>query len=249
MKKQILDSFLLSLLLIFIISFPLELLITDVLSYYLITIGLRLILLLYYYFAIRRTNRKIIGVGIKKEMLFMIPCFLITFSNFSLFLIYPNNISFVSFELNKYIYFEFIIDLLTAILEEIVFRFYFHNMLRISNRLVRIIASAGIFAAFHLLNFVSTFDPTTLITVVYTFGLGIILGFIYEFSNSLPLSILFHFLFNSVNGTLFNSIALFNSEMLIAYYVCNIVVAVIVGLYLLFLFLFRYKKVNHLYFY
>ena len=78
MKKQILDSFLLSLLLIFIISFPLELLITDVLSYYLITIGLRLILLLYYYFAIRRTNRKIIGVGIKKEMLFMIPCFLIT---------------------------------------------------------------------------------------------------------------------------------------------------------------------------
>lgn len=249
MKKQILDSFLLSLLLIFIISFPLELLITDVLSYYLITIGLRLILLLYYYFAIRRTNRKIIGVGIKKEMLFMIPCFLIAFSNFSLFLIYPNNISFASFEMNKYIYFEFIIDLLTAILEEIVFRFYFHNMLRISNRLVRIIASAGIFAAFHLLNFVSTFDPTTLITVVYTFGLGIVLGFIYEFSNSLPLSILFHFLFNSVNGTLFNSIALFNSEMLIAYYVCNIVVALIVGLYLLFLFLFRYKKVNHLYFY
>ena len=87
MKKQILDSFLLSLLLIFIISFPLELLITDVLSYYLITIGLRLILLLYYYFAIRRTNRKIIGVGIKKEMLFMICNSYGVLSNFQIELI------------------------------------------------------------------------------------------------------------------------------------------------------------------
>lgn len=247
-RKSILDSMLLTFLLILVIAFPVDYFITDTLSYYLVQIGLRLLLLIYYYFSIRRSGRRVYGDENWKEIAILSPVFLICVSNIILCAIYPTSVSFNG--INKIFALEIVLDLLTAIVEEILFRLIFHNALRISNRLVRIIASAGIFAAFHALHFFAYFDPTIFIQVGYTFGLGIVLGFLMEYGNSVFMCMGLHFLYNAVNGTLFSYIFMMsNPQQLPVYYYVNIGVAAVVAIYLLIIFLVRYRKVNRLYFY
>lgn len=247
MKSSILNSLFFTLLLIFIISFPANYFITDQLSYYLFEIALRLVFLLYFYFTIRRSGRRFYGDENWKEIAILSPLFLICFSNMFVCAVYPTRVTFELFD--KYFALQALLDVLTAFVEEIVFRFSFHNSLRISNRLVRIVASAGIFAAFHALNLLNGFAISTLIQIVYAFGLGLVLGFLYEYGHSIIMCIVLHFLFNFVNGTLFDTIFISYNLPITNYLIINGCVAGVIAIYMLVIFLIRYKKVNRLYFY
>lgn len=248
-RRSILDSLLLSFLLILIIAFPVDYFVHDELSYYLIQIALRLVLLLYYYFSIRRSGRRLYGGENWKEIAILSPVFLVCFSNMIFYLIGKESSMVIYSGIDRIFALRILLDLLTAIAEEILFRFIFHNMLRISNRLVRIIASAGIFAAFHALNFFGSFNPAIFIQIGYAFGLGIVLGFIMEYGNSVLICMLLHFLFNAVNGSFFEAGFMIRQDAMTMYYIVNGSVAAVVAIYLLVIFLVRYRKVNKLYFY
>ena len=129
--------------------------------------------------------------------------------------------------------------------EEFVFRFVIHGALVNTTPIKRILASAGIFALMHLLNVVNVRSVDALLTVaiqvVYTFGIGILLGFIYEYTYSLIPCLVFHFLFNLGNTVLWIYFgAACNTEL--QYYLVNIGVGLILGIYTLCIYLFVLSK-------
>ena len=104
---------------------------------------------------------------------------------------------------------------------------------------IKILIAASIFAACHLTHFFSTFDPSTLAIVGYTFFLGIILGFIYVYGGSFYYCVLFHFAYNTFN----DSFASFINPGIrdLAYYLINIGVGVMVALYLFLIYIFKIR--------
>ena len=172
------------------------------------------------------------------NMILFIPVFVLCFSNF-FNLLNPNN------------YFEFIfsINFLLGILlsfcvafnEEYLFRSIIIDNIENSEKpFVKVIISASIFAACHLTSFFSTFNPIDLIQVVYTFGLGIVLGMIYVYTESLWYCVLFHFAYNLVNSDFAQFIKYPNVDYL--YYLINASVGLIVAVYLVVIYFLFLRK-------
>ena len=113
-------------------------------------------------------------------------------------------------------------------------------LLRHPKKIVRILISAAIFGVCHITRFLSTFNPADLIVVVYAFGLGMVLGLIYCYTNSFIACIVLHLLFNLVNDFLF--VSLFGVSNVLWYYLINVILAVIIGVYLLLVYLFIFEK-------
>ena len=70
---------------------------------------------------------------------------------------------------------------------------------------------------------------TVLIQVVYSFGLGILLGFVYEYTYSLPASIVLHFSFNFFNTVLYRYMGCVTSNF--AFYMTAVVIAIVLIVY------------------
>ena len=98
----------------------------------------------------------------------------------------------------------------------------------------------------HLINVVNVSSVDALVTVllqtVYTFGLGILLGFLYEYGYSLTACVVLHFTFNLVNDVLFVHLGCMPSDL--AFYLCAIGTGVIVGIYLVLIYLLYFRKFN-----
>ena len=87
----------------------------------------------------------------------------------------------------------------------------------------------------HLLNINSLASiPTCLIQALYTFGIGLVLSIVYLFSRNIIYPIILHFLFNFLNDTLVTS--LFNIEWNLVFFIVNIGVGILIGLYSLFIY-------------
>jgi membrane protease YdiL (CAAX protease family) len=130
-------------------------------------------------------------------------------------------------------------SLLTAILEELLFR----NILleefinQNSNKFIALLYSSLIFGGTHLLNISSLASiPTCIIQAIYTTGIGLIFGLIYIKTNNIIYPITIHFLFNYINDTLIAH--LYNINWDSTFFVTNITIGLIIGLYSLFI----YKK-------
>lgn len=101
-----------------------------------------------------------------------------------------------------------VLALLTAIAEELVFRFVIQKNLIIQSRLVKILIASAIFAGCHIFTVISYWnlaDPSSwewseLLMIVYTFFIGVCLGFLYEYTNNIVLPVIFHFFFNLINS-------------------------------------------------
>lgn len=176
-----------------------------------------------------------------KEFIAFLPLFIICFSNFFCLLIPESNIAF-SFSFPLLL--EIVLSILIAWNEEYIFRLLLINNLDESKTtLYKILISSCIFALCHLTHFISTLNPVALIDVVYTFGVGLILGFIYVYSESLALVFVFHSFYNIINNNLAqNWISYGNNAFL--YYLINIIVGLVAGIYLLVLYLLKLKKVE-----
>ena len=241
--SRIIDSVLLTILLIGVSTFPVNLLVNDLFWYYFIEALLMLAVFLFILFYENRhpeTNPPEKRFNLFNFLL-LLPSVLIAFSNIFYALIMrapmvgePKN----WFKLYDLPHLVFIV--LNVIVEEYIFRKHLLGNLTHPKKIIRILISAGIFAACHLTLFFSTFDPSTLIVVAYAFGLGMILGLVYCYAHSLIACIGLHLLFNLFNDFLFEHIFVVNSALW--YYLINVFVALIVGVYLLIIYLAELRK-------
>ncbi len=169
-------------------------------------------------------------------VLFFIPTLIVCFSNYfyALFAFkdFNNSISYM-------IIFDIVLTFITVFNEEALFRGIIQPNLNIENPLKRIIVSALIFALFHLINFFSSFNPADLLILLYTFGLGLILGLILEVTRSFICVYSLHLIFNLFNGVLFS--ILFTVGNFWLYALTNVIVALVVGIYLLLIYIFKLK--------
>lgn len=232
MKFRLVDLLIFSLLFIFAVAFPVDLLPIDAIYKLLIQIGLRLGILGYYIYLIVVNRINIFRFYNWRRLLLFTPFLLACFSNLIAAGIeggYPGIITMSGAYFSLLIVFH----LVTAIVEEILFRLFIHSSLTRVGSLKRIFASAGIFALMHLLNIIniSSVDGliTVLIQVVYNFGLGLLLGFVIEYSYSLTGCIFLHFSFNFFNTVLFQYLGCNCSDL--AFYLTAVVIAVILAIY------------------
>lgn len=244
MRFRFLDILLFALLFIFVKSFPVDLFELTAMQKELIKLGLRILLLTYYIYILWKNRINIFKFANYKRALYFIPFLLACFSNLIAMGVAQSTV------LPSFYPWDFILVftinlVLSAILEEFLFRFIIQNSLIAASSIVRILASAGIFALFHLLNLidVSSVDQlvAVLIQVAYTFGLGILLGFIYEYTYSLPLCMAFHILFNIMNSAF---ISVYNTIVIPDIYglVTALIIAAILIAYTSLIYLFVLRK-------
>ena len=238
-RSRIIDSALLTVLLIGVATFPVNYFVHDLFWYYLIEALLMLAVLLFILFYENRHPE--INPPKKEFILFnfllLLPSVLIAFSNFFYAVIFQEPIS-VSFGLYSIPHAAFII--LNVVVEEFVFRKHLLGNLTHPKKIVRIVISAGIFALCHLTYFLSSFNPLDLVIVAYSFGLGMVLGLVYCYAHSLIACIGLHLMFNLFNDFLFEH--LFYVHNTLWYYLINVLLAIIVGVYLLLVYLLELRK-------
>lgn len=239
-KTKVLDILLVSLIFLFLVSFPFDLWIKNSFYLYLAETLARFIfvvfLLMYNHF------KKLITIPIchfKKADLLLLPLLPILFCNFYYLLEMRNGFRIT---LDGTFFIQIFFQISVALSEELLFRSLIQNCLFSKRTLTRIFASSLIFALFHLTYFFSSFNLISLFIPLYTFGLGFLLGFIYEWSEKNFLYICgYHFLFNLINQVLY--IYMLNVGENYLFYVNAICVGVFGAIYLIFL-LFLSKRVN-----
>ena len=234
------------LLFIFVAAFPVNLIPVGELYQCVISLFLRLLLLTFYIYIIIRNRRKVFGLANFKNLLFCIPLFIVCFSN-AIATKISGNIVPTNMSVSLFIVYA-LLALLTAINEEIVFRFFIQNSLTNCGSIKRIFASAAIFSLMHLLNLVnvSTVDAlvSVLIQVVYNFGLGILLGIVYEYGHSLLACVILHFSFNFFNDVLFVRFLGYQPTTL-SFYLTAGVIAIILGIYIVIMYNVYFKKIDN----
>lgn len=242
-KIKPIDIVIFSLLFIACVSFPYATLNIPIWAKYTLKIAFELVLLISYILMIRKYKISIYGNANIKNLLLMTPLILVLVVNF-ITIPFASSVVFNQGSISSGVFFfELALAFIQPILEEIVFRLLIHSQLPIKNKLLKILASAGIFAAVHLLNFFfNGFNTQYLIQVAYTFGLGIILGFIYEYGCSFIICCVFHILFNFFNTTIFNVLYSVYFENQLSYYMPVIVVTIISIVYMALIYFFIFRK-------
>jgi len=242
-KRKFLDWLLIVFVFIFLNTFPLGDFIKNTWVYFFTYSAMNIAFLVFVYFYAKK--RSILQTypfkPVKKNVLLFIPLMIVCASNFIYLSFVPSDIT---GSVNWTFFLYATLTVFTALKEEVIFRLLLiPNLDKVKSRFWRIIISAGIFAILHITNYLITFDPSYFIQIIYTFGLGIILGFIYEYGRSISMCIILHFLFNTINDTIFNFLAPNTSNLLI-YFLVNVAVAFVAGLYLLIIYLTFLKKEN-----
>lgn len=238
-KNRFLDSVLIMILFVGLSTFPTNLITNDPYIYYAIEIGLMMVMILFIFLfqrrypdifpVIRRINYKNIAL--------FTPLLIVPFSNF----VYAwclNESPYPYF--NYFDILKVIFICLSVFVEELCFRYILIPHINHENKLVVILISASIFALCHLTHFFASFNPYDLIIVAYSFGLGIVLGFIFVYTNSIVACIIYHLLFNLLNDFLFANIYPVNNPLW--YYIINGIIALLAGVYLLLVYLFKLKE-------
>ena len=238
-RSRIIDTALLTVLLIGISTFPVNYFVHDLFWYYFIEALLMLAVFLFILFYENRHPE--INPPKKRfnliNFLWLLPSVLMTISNFFYAWILREPVV-NSFGLYSIPHFAFIV--LNVIVEEYIFRKHLLGNLTHPKMIVRIVISAAIFALCHLTLFFSTFNPLDLVVVAYAFGLGMVLGLVYCYAHSLIACIGLHLMFNLFNDFLFEHLYLVNNALW--YYLINIFVAIIIGVYLLIIYLLKLRK-------
>lgn len=243
MKFRFIDLLLFVLLFVFVNAFPVDLLPISALGQLVIRISLRFVLVLYDIYILWRYRINIFKFANYKRVALFLPFLLICFSN-----LIAAGIAGSQFVLNySPVYLSLIIVyyILGVFLEEMLFRLFIQSSLIMASSIKRILASAAIFALFHLLNMVniSSVDAlvSVLLQVVYAFGLGLLLAMVFEYTYSLPACIVFHMLFNFFNLILIENIFVVEIPALV-YYLTAIVCGVVAGVYALLIYIFVLRR-------
>lgn len=199
-----------------------------------------LFIALYIYYINKEKLHKLNFSPIKKSTLLFLPFLIVPFSNFIVVIFNDSSLNENISTINIII--EFLLCLLIAISEEIVFRGnLFKEFLKHKSPFLSILYSSLIFGAIHLLN-ISSLDSIIycLIQAIYAFAIGLIMAFMYYYTDNIIIPISFHFLYNFINDSLITN--LYDLKWDISFYIINIAIALITIIYGLFLFKKLIKK-------
>ena len=198
MKKiQLVDFLLVLFAFIFVVSFPFNLFIKDDITLIYAEFSFKLLFIFVVLYYIKPLFKDTYKKKASLSDLVFLPFILISFSNIVVAILQNSKFT---FSFSESFILELILLLVSVFIEEYIFRYLSFKMLYQFKPLNRIIISSLIFGLMHFLNFLSTFDPQSLIQVAYTVGLGLILGFIFEFTNNNFLFVfMFHVMFNFFN--------------------------------------------------
>lgn len=179
-KTNVLDILLVSLIFLFLVSFPFDLWIKN--SFYLCLAQTLARMTFIAFLLIYNHFKKLISMPFcrfKKADLLLLPLLPILFCNFYYLLEMRNGFRIT---LDETFFIQIVFQISVALSEELLFRSLIQNCLSLKKALTRIFVSSLIFALFHLTYFFSSFNLISLFIPLYTFGLGFLLGFIYEWS-------------------------------------------------------------------
>ena len=133
--------------------------------------------------------------------------------------------------------FNIILCIPNVIIEELLFRYLvcYEFDMHVS-KFKTILYSSLIFGSIHLLNISSIGSiPTVLVQVLYTFGIGLILGLIYLKSNyNIIYPTIIHLLFNVFNDIIV--VNMFDFKWDVSFFVINSIIAIFTCLYAFFIF-------------
>lgn len=232
-NRKVLDYLLIYFSFIFVNMFPLIEIVRKWYYFYPIYWTMEIIFLIILHWFLKRRSALSIYPHrpVWKNILLLLPLILICASNFLYLAFVPSNIT---EPLKWYVPILLVNTVFTVLKEETIFRLILiPNLDKIKTRFWRIIASAGIFGISHISNYLATLDPSYFIQIVYTFGFGIILGFIYEYGRSWVTCMVFHFVFNTINGTFYEMLTNNVVNNYLIYILVNVGVSLAAALYLL----------------
>lgn len=175
----------------------------------------------------------------KQIIPWFIPLIFVCFSNF--FCLFCTDNTF-EFSFSVILMLSIVLSVAVAFNEELIFRLILINNLdKYDKPMIKVLISSTVFGLCHITHFLSSFNPLDLITVVYTFGTGMLFGIIYVYGRSFAMAFIFHALYNVINNDLCASWIHFNGTS-ISYYLPNIIVAAVAILYLSVIYLFVLRK-------
>lgn len=173
------------------------------------------------------------------SLLLFLPLFIVCFSNFFCLLDSSNSFE---FSFNGDLILTIFLSILIAFNEEYIFRLLLiTNIPDEKGSLYKIIISSLIFSLCHLTHFLSSFNPVDLIDVVYTFGIGIVLGLIFVYGKSFVLAVVYHALYNVINGNFAQSWIRYGANSYSFYYI-NIIVAAVAITYVLLIYFVKFRE-------
>lgn len=242
-KKKLIDMAIAIFAYLIAASFPFNLFIKGEIATWLVPslqITAQVIFLIFWIVFIPKSELKIKDnhANLKNILLFL-PVLLIIPSNYLYVALCPNSYS------NSFDYtfaLQFVLLFLVVSNEEYIFRIVMlSNLDKVKNNLMKVLISSSVFAICHIGSFLSTFNPADLLVVVYTFGLGMVLGLIYVYGGTAWPCVLIHLFFNLFNGLIFQT--LFDSSIsILTFILVNIGVALVVSIYLIIIYFVRLRK-------
>ena len=202
-------------------------------------IMMQILFLAFWIFFVPRSSLKVVKIRTNlKNYVVMIPAFLICGSNFLYAAFRPGD---YQPHFSWIFAIQVVLTFITVANEEYLFRLVLiGNLDPIKKPIWKIVVAAAIFGICHIGAFLNSFNPVDLINVAYTFGLGLILGLIYVYGGAPCTCICLHLLFNIVNGLVFGYA--FVVSDFTTYILVNTGLALFFGIYLLIIYLVRFRK-------
>jgi len=242
-KKRLIDMMILVFAYLIAASFPFGLFIKGDIAVWLVPV-LQLVMqlgfLLFWIFFIPKTSLNCCKIKVNlKNYCCLIPVFLLVGSNFIFAAIVPE-----SFENTFHwsIGIKFVLNFVIVTNEEFIFRYIMlGNFDKIKHPLAKIAISSAVFALCHIGAFLNSFNPIDLLVVAYTFGIGAVLGIFYFYAGAPCTCIVYHLMFNIINGLVFESC--FNpSNEYLTFIIVNLAVSAAYAIYLTIIYFVRLRK-------
>ena len=239
-KREFYSVILLILIYLLFVSIPFSMFIKNETVVYILNISMRALFIPFFFIYVKKENLLSLNKPEFKLVDFKyMPFLLLTVSNLIVSLISKFEMLEVS---NIEIIKSLVLSAFIAFNEELVFRVVVCKELIVTQtRFKTILFSSIVFGLVHLLNINSLGSiPYVLLQVVYSFGIGLILSLIYTQSYNFVYIFMLHFLFDFLNGFLISD--LFELEYNFVFFIVNISIGVMIGLYALLIYLKEEKK-------
>ena len=242
-KRVFYSVILLILIYLLFVSIPFHMFIKDELVLFILNISMRLLFIPFFFIYVKKEGLASLNTPSFKFVDFKyLPFLFLTFSNF--IVVFLSN--WVMFEgvSTLTIIKDLVLSILIAFNEELVFRVVLIKEMSVGlSRIKTILLSSLVFGLTHLLNISSLGSiPYVLLQVLYSFGVGLILSLIYTKTYNFVYVFIIHFLFDFLNGDLVSD--LYDLEYNWIFFVVNISLGVILGLYAVLIYIKEEKDVT-----
>ena len=215
-RKNTINIVILLVIYLVIISFPSYLFTSDLTVLYGVELGLRVAYLIFIvvFSILTRMFKTYTGRTRFSNVFLLLPLFFVAFFNvFYLAVITKSSIPspldavFNSNGNNTQDILKFLSIIFMVVEEELLFRFIIQRNIRFGHKLVRILITSALYALAYFFAMLydarGIIDPFDLITIIFVYGIGIILGFLYEYTNNIVVPITFSLIYTICNEMLY----------------------------------------------